>query len=81
MTKRGISIYVTPELYAQIQAAADDDGRSVSQWVERCVSNYMTHPQPAKLEVRAKRDDGQMDLEEAIAAAVKRGPVRAAKHK
>jgi predicted transcriptional regulator len=79
--KRAISIYVTPELYAQIEAAASEDDRSVSNYLERAVSNYMTHPSPAKLEVRSKRDDGQMHLEDAIAAAVKRGPVRPAKHK
>jgi vacuolar-type H+-ATPase subunit F/Vma7 len=79
--KRGISIYVTPELYAQIEAAAREEDRSLSKYLERVVSNYMTHPRPAVLEVRSKRDDGQMHLEDAIAAAVKRGPVRSAKHK
>lgn len=79
--KRGISIYVTPELYAQIEAAAADDGRTLSNYLERAVSNYMTHPSPAKLEVRSKRNEGQMHIEDAIAAAVKRGPVRSAKHK
>ncbi len=79
--KRGISIYVTPDLYARIEAAAKDEDRSLSNYLERVVSNYMTHPQPAKLEVRSARDLGQVDLEDAIVAAVKRGPVRPAKHK
>jgi hypothetical protein len=79
--KRAISLYVTPELYAQIEAAAKSDDRSVSNYLERVVSNYMTHPRPAVLEVRSKREEGQMHIEDAIAAAVKRGPVRASKHK
>jgi len=77
-TKKAISIYVAPKLFAQIEAAAKDDGRSVSGWLEHTLTNYMTHPQPAKLEVRR---DGQMHIEDAIAAAVKRGPVRVSKHK
>jgi predicted transcriptional regulator len=77
--KRAISIYVKPQLYAQIEAAAKAEDRSLSNYLERAVSNYMTHPRPAQLE---KRDDGQMHLEDAIAAAVKRGPVfKSAKHK
>jgi predicted transcriptional regulator len=81
MTRKAISIYVTPELQAQIEAAAKSDNRTVSNYLEQVVSNYMTHPSPAKLEVRSKRNDGQMHLEDAIAAAVKRGPVRPSKHK
>lgn len=82
--KRGISIYVTPDLYARIEAAAREEDRSLSKYLERVVSNYMTHPQPAKLEVRSARDLGQVDLEDAIVEAVKRGPVfakKTAKHK
>jgi hypothetical protein len=73
--KRGISIYVTPELYARIEAAAKEEDRSLSKYLERVVSNYMTHPRPVTLEARSRRDDGQVHLEDAIADAVKRGPV------
>jgi hypothetical protein len=67
-------------LFAQIESSAKADGRSVSNFLEQVVSNYMTHPRPVKLEVRS-RPEGQMHIEDAIAAAVKRGPVRASKHK
>lgn len=76
--KRAISIYVAPQLFAQIESSAKADGRSVSNFLERMVASYMTEPRAAKLEVRG---DGQMHIEDAIAAAVKRGPVRVPKHK
>ena len=78
--KRGISIYVAPKLYAQIEAAAKEEGRSLSNYLERVASNYMTHPHPLPPVVEA-RHDGQVDLEDAIVAAVKRGPVFARRKK
>jgi len=81
--KKALSIYVTQDLFARIQLTAEEEGRSVSNYIERVIGMYVPggEPRPGKVEVRGARDGGQVDLEDAIVDAVKRGPVRAAKHK
>lgn len=37
MVKRALSIYLQPELIERIEAAAEADGRSVSNYVERAL--------------------------------------------
>ena len=89
-----IAVRVADDLYAAIRVAADRDGRTMGNFVDMHLRRYlMANGVPlttaekqavhrknmaARGERMAKR---QVDIETAIAAAVKRGPVKAAKHK
>jgi hypothetical protein len=72
---KGVSVYLEAGLYDVVAAAAKADGRTVSQFIaRRLASEFVVRPRTAV----ASR---QVDLEDAIVAAVKRGPVPAARRK
>jgi hypothetical protein len=72
---KAVSVYLDPGLFDVVLAAAEADGRTVSQFIaRRLASEFTVRPRTAV----ASR---QVDLEEAIVAAVKRGPVAARRHK
>jgi hypothetical protein len=77
-------VYVSQELADLIASNAIADGRTVSNYIERLLERSVptTVPLvPAHEVVRKKVASGQMDIETAIAHAVKRGPIKSAKHK
>jgi hypothetical protein len=66
---KGVSVYLEPGLYEAVAAAAAADARTVSQFIaRRLAADFVVRPRTAV----ASR---QVDLEDAIVAAVKRGPV------
>jgi hypothetical protein len=64
-----VSTYLDPWTLAQVQAYAKAEDRSVSWTVSFALKQFFVARQAGKPATR------QVDLEEAIAAAVKRGPV------
>jgi hypothetical protein len=52
----------------------------LSKYLERIVVDHMRQAFADGV-AQARHNDGQVHLEDAIAAAVKRGPVKLAKHK
>ena len=85
-----VALRVSDELYAALRVAADRDGRSIGNYVDMHLRRYFmaNGVNPAEVPpARPGRRPGpsrpgrQVDIETAIAAAVKRGPVKAAKHK
>lgn len=84
--KKALSIYVSQELADRIGANALADGRTLSNYVERLLEQtlpvtkrHVVHEQRTADIAMDTRLGRQLDLETAIAQAVKRGPV--AKHK
>ena len=72
---KGVSVYLEPGLYEAVAAAAASDGRTVSQFIaRRLAADFVVRPRTA---VASRK----VDLEEAIVAAGKRGPVAARRHK
>lgn len=81
--KKPLSIYVRPDLLELIESSALADGRSVSNFVERLLDAHVPTTvkyTPAHAE-RDRQAAKQIDITDAIAAAVKRGPVKVSKHK
>jgi predicted transcriptional regulator len=70
-----VSAYLDEWTLAQVQAYAKDEDRSVSWVVSFALKQFFVARQAGKPATR------QVDLEDAIAAAVKRGPLKSAKHK
>jgi len=97
MTKTNVTIYLSAELLERCRAAAAADDRTLSNYLsgllERAhpAQSSANPPRPRRAEPTTARrgsvpsvgyvQPGQIHLEDAIAAAVKRGPVKAAKHK
>jgi predicted transcriptional regulator len=75
-----VTTYVLDSLYARLKALADADKRSISFMVALAVSDLVAKAESVGFEA-SKKAGSQVDLIEAIATAVKRGPVKAAKHK
>lgn len=65
-----VTIYLPADVLARCRSAAAEDKRSLSNYLSGLLER--AHPPAAARQVH---------LEEAIAAAVKRAPVRSAKHK
>jgi hypothetical protein len=89
---KALTVYVDKAVYEAARLAAEADGRSVTNFLARLITaspflaplstgelQRMTGARPAT--ARAVRDAKQIDLEDAIVAAVKRGPSKPAKHK
>jgi hypothetical protein len=80
-----VSAYLEPQLFEVFKGIADKEDRSVSwlvgfaikQFVNGRSFNARLKGEPSLL----PKSPGQVDLEDAIVAAVKRGPVKTAKHK
>jgi hypothetical protein len=64
-----IALRLPQPMYDQVRALAEKDGRTVTNFIEQQLKR--TLPAPSR----------QMDITDAIAAAVKRGPVKTSKHK
>ena len=69
--KSNVTIFLRPEVLDAVRAAAVEDNRSLSNYIAGILER--AHPLAA-----ASR---QVDLEDAIAATVKRGAVRGPRHK
>lgn len=69
--KGNVTIYLPTHVLERCRTAAADDGRSLSNYLAGLLER--AHPPGA--------ESRQVDLEEAIAATVKRGPAKSAKHK
>lgn len=92
-----IAVRLDPQMFEKIRELAERDGRSMSNFVEfhlRRLLDVNLKPVFSPVELadvqahaarskspRAKRVPRQVDLAEAIADAVKRGPSKASKHK
>jgi len=80
-TKPLIALRLEPQLYESVCAAARADGRSPSNFIAHQLRRTFGPGVPLNELLRPKQMR-QMDIAEAIAGAVKRGPVkRAAKPK
>jgi hypothetical protein len=75
--KRAVSVYLAPKLYDQVERCAREDGRSISGWIERVMGNYLGVAELRPVGQVQRRADGQVHIEDAIASAVRRGPVKA----
>jgi negative regulator of replication initiation len=76
--KKAVSIYLRQDLYELIASHAIADGRTISNYLERHLDRTVpttVQAVPAHAQVRDAVASGQVDLETAIAHAVKRGPV------
>ena len=81
--KKAVSVYLRQDLYERIVSIAIADGRTVSNYLERHLDATVPtaiRATPPHQKVRMRVGSGQVDLETAIAEAVKRGPQKA-KHK
>jgi hypothetical protein len=74
-SKRAVTVYVPADLYGAIEAAAVSDGRSVSNFIERAMGSYL-HVNSSSERPAPPMESRQVHLEDAIAAAVQRPPVR-----
>jgi hypothetical protein len=83
-----VSAYPTESLYSKMQKVADGQHRSVSNLFIVALTEFLGKPENVAFwsenfgdrpgQVKRPR---QVDITEAIAAAVKRGPVKSARHK
>lgn len=80
MTKM-ISTYIDDSVAAKLEEIAKAEERSVSWLVGFAVKQMIAARQPNGGFPKVASDSRQVDLEDAIAAAVKKGPVKSAKHK
>jgi hypothetical protein len=88
---KALTVYVDKAIYDAVRVAAEEDGRSVTNFLSRLITAVHVSRTPiADLErMTGKRPSSapparsarQVDIEDAIVAAVKRGPVKSAKHK
>jgi len=78
-----VTAYLLETLHGKLAAVAKAEQRSVSNMLSIAVSELIAKPENVKKwsTNRGGVNSGQVDLEDAIAAAVKRGPVKASKHK
>ena len=81
-----IAVRLDPAMHRQVVALAAAQHRSVSNFVEHALRRLIGPDNEAVLkEIErtdpANRGGRQVDIAEAIAAAVKRGPTKASKHK
>jgi predicted transcriptional regulator len=81
-----ISAYLDAWSLAKVKEMAEKEDRSVSWVVGFAVKQFFSGPEAVHVARESQaiadaRHGRQVHLEDAIAAAVKRGPVKAAKHK
>ncbi len=80
-----VTAYLLETLHGKLSAVAKADQRSVSNMIVIAVSEFIAKPENVRrwsTNPAHKVEDRQLHLEDAIAAAVKRGPVsKASKHK
>lgn len=77
-----VSAYLDEWTMSQVQAYATKNDRSISWVVGFAMKQFFVAAGDAREPFRdGAAKHGQMDIETAIAAAVKCGPVKAAKHK
>jgi predicted transcriptional regulator len=73
-----VSAYLEPQLFDTFKRLADEQERSVSWLVGFAIKQYIASRAAPHVERVLPR---QVHLEDAIVAAVKRGPLKVAKHK
>jgi len=80
---KALTVYVDKAIYEAARRAAAADGRSVTNFVARIISAspFLQVPIRDLERMTGKGAARQVHLEDAIAAAVKRGPVKPSKHK
>lgn len=78
-----VTAYLLETLHAKLAAVAKSEQRSVSNMIVIAVSEFIGRPENVAKWSTNPRDvaSRQMDITDAIAAAVKRGPVKSSKHK
>jgi Arc/MetJ-type ribon-helix-helix transcriptional regulator len=84
-----IAVRLDPQMFEKIKQLAERDGRSMSNFVEFHLRRLLdanlkpvfSPAQLADVKAQARKAPRQVDLAEAIADAVKRGPSKSAKHK
>ena len=83
---KALTVYVDKSVYELVQRAADEDGRSVTNFVARLIGRQVMGPVQTVSNNTNRQTIGdlarkgvQVDLVTQIARAVKRGPVRKAK--
>jgi hypothetical protein len=67
---KALTVYVDKVVYALVKQAADEEDRSVTNYLAGLLKR--AHPPTS---------GRQVDIEDAISAVVKRGPVKLARHK
>ena len=86
-----LSTYVDETLLGKLERVAKADDRTMSWLIAQACREFVAKPENVQkwdsknnilpITASSKPDARQVDLEDAIAAAVKKGPVKAAKHK
>ena len=79
-----VSVYATQSLFRKLSKVAEGQRRSYSQVFTLAMEEFLAKPENVRFwSENFGTNPGQVHLEDAIAAAVKRGPVKskAAKHK
>lgn len=84
-----VTAYLLESLHAKLAAMAKAEHRSLSNMVVIAIDEFVRRAQPGGLPASEFQSNirtaipasRQMDITDAIAAAVKRGPVKSAKHK
>jgi predicted transcriptional regulator len=75
-----VSAYLDANVLSMLEKIAADEDRSVS-WLVGFAVKQLISQRVARSGITAPGAGRQVDLEDAIVAAVKRGPVKASKHK
>jgi hypothetical protein len=77
-----VSAYLPADLLQKLKGVAVADDRAVNWLVVQAVRDFIAKPgNVAKWSTNRGSSPGQVHIEDAIAAVVKRGPVKPSKHK
>lgn len=77
-----VTVYLPELLHAKISSVSKADRRSMSNAIVLAVEQFIAQPANVpKWSTNRGAGPGQVHIEDAIAAAVKRGPAKSAKHK
>jgi hypothetical protein len=82
-----IALRISDDLYDKIRSSAEAEGRTMTNFLDFYLRrallpvNTVSNNTSAMTLGDLRRAGRQVDIEDAIVAAVKRGPVKAAKHK
>jgi hypothetical protein len=77
-----VSAYLLADLFQKLKAVALADDRAINWLVVQAVREFIAKPDNVVKWSRNRGPGvGQVHIEDAIAAAVKRGPLKVAKHK
>jgi hypothetical protein len=79
--RKAVTVYLEPSLYEELKRCAVSEARSVSQLASFIIGENIGQFMGAPARKRLRDDGRQLDITDAIAAAVKRGPFKASKHK